>query len=154
MYESSNSGESGGSKSGGSDGSGNNDGNGGASNNGNASTGGNGNVDFVSSTTANGAAQKATGATGGATQPSAQAASQPAVTKLSADDVQIVSKGRWSMIQAINRHPANIDELMFTNPFAPFVAPLAAGVFFAGGVEAVAGFCWQRRRPKVPVVQA
>ncbi len=93
---------------------------------------------------------QAVGTTGGQRQESAQAAQQTPVMQLSPSDVQVVSHGRWSMLQAINRHPANIEDLMFNNPFAPYAAPTAAGVFAAGGLETFVRFRWQKRTPKVP----
>ena len=83
-----------------------------------------------------------------------QDSAERAVTELAVNDVQVVTQGRWSMLQAMNRHPSNVADLMFTNPFAPYAGPAAAGVFAAGGLEAFIRFRWQKRVPKAPAARA
>ena len=84
-----------------------------------------------------------TGNTGGE-----KALQQLEATPIDPNDLQVVNSGKWSVLQAINRHPSNVEELMFDNPFAPYVGPGFAGILVAGGLESGIAFARQRRRPR------
>lgn len=64
------------------------------------------------------------------------------------DEIKQFNYGRWSMLQAINKHPSDVDDLMLNNPWAPFAGPTAAGVFAAGGSERLVRYIRQKRKPQ------
>lgn len=103
---------------------------------------GSGNYDLVSSR-GDASSSAPAGNTGGA-----ESLQQLDVTPIDPNELKVVTSGKWSAIQAINKHPSNVDELMLENPFAPFVGPTFAGVLVAGGLESGLAFARQRRKPR------
>ncbi len=57
------------------------------------------------------------------------------------------SLGTWSVLQAINKYPSDVDDLLLDNPFAPFALPLTFGFAAAGGLEKYLAYRRQKRMP-------
>ena len=71
---------------------------------------------------------------------------------LTMGDLTVIGDGgKWSALQAINKHKSDVDTLLLDNPFTPFVAPMCAGCFAAGGLEVLVGYRRQRRNPEVEI---
>lgn len=82
----------------------------------------------------------------------ASSASASSSSGLTMGDLTVIGDGgKWSALQAINKHKSDVDTLLLDNPFAPFVAPMCAGCFAAGGLEVLVGYRRQRRNPEVEI---
>ena len=123
-----------------------------------SNNGGMGTYDLVnkgtSATAGPEAAKTATGDSGetvagseGASQNASASNQDVSVTKLNSNDLTKLNSGRFSVLQAINRHPSDVATLMMENPFAPYALPSAAGVMVAGGLEVFIRFRRQKRFP-------
>ena len=112
---------------------------------------GGGTVDLVardaSSSNGQNAANAANGTAGDKASQQSSQRQEPAITQLNPNEVKSVNKGKFSVLQEINRHPSNVADLMLDNPFAPYAGPTAAGVFVAGGMESFVRFRRQKRLP-------